>query len=125
MDHIDDNDYIDQSTVEDINNVLPSDTKEKKNDLLPTIHGSSTLQTALKALCFEYKDIFSSTLTATPARVNPLVLNVDETKWLTKKNRAPARLQTPIKSQEVYDQIQKMLKAGIIRHNSSLPGRSL
>ena len=30
MDHIDDNDYIDQSTVEDINNVLPADLKGEK-----------------------------------------------------------------------------------------------
>ena len=90
-------------------------TNEQSKIILPQVHGSTKLKKALNALCHEYKDIFSSTLTATPAHVNPLVLTVDETKWLTKRNKAPARLQTPTKSQEVYDQIQKMQKAGIIR----------
>jgi len=47
----------------------------------PLIFGSEELQSDLRTLCEEYKDIFSTELRPEPALIPPMELNVDIKKW--------------------------------------------
>ncbi len=50
-----------------------------------SISGSADLQRQIKLLCREYGDIFSPTARAEPARVPPLSMMVDRSKWSGKR----------------------------------------
>jgi hypothetical protein len=49
------------------------------------ISGSTDLQRQIRLLCKEYGDIFSPTVRAEPARVSPLSMMVDRSKWSGKR----------------------------------------
>jgi len=61
---------------------------EYKNVL---IYGSPELQVRLRALVEEYKSIFRSTLSSSPAKLSTFELWVDLAKWHTPANRTKAR----------------------------------
>jgi hypothetical protein len=94
----------------------PDEKSEDGTDVLPTqIFGSDNLKRLITALCREFKHIFSRELRTTPAKLEPLILEVNEAEWFTKKNRTPPRPQGKVKNAEIRRQIEKMLKAGVIR----------
>ena len=89
------------------------------NDSLPTIEGSEILQAQLKALCVEFKDIFSTEVRAEPADIPPFAIKVDVEKWKVPANRTPPRPQTMAKQYGTAIQIEKMLKLNVIRKSQS------
>lgn len=89
---------------------LPSD---ELLDLI-TIEGSPALQTRLKALCREFRDIFSTTVRADPAKVPEMSFKIDLDKWQHKRNRLPPRVQSPEKQREILKQIKLLLELDII-----------
>ena len=94
-------DDSDNSTVDD---TMPSE-----------IHGSSRLQTQLRKLCREFYGIFSRTLSQEPAKLDPMNIEVEISKWHTPKARSPPRIQTREKEQEIEKQITQLLALRLIR----------
>jgi hypothetical protein len=68
---------------------LPS--VSKKVDPLASLHisGDEDLQSQIRSLCEEFRDIFSKELPPTPAPIPPFHLMVDDSKWEHNRNRAP------------------------------------
>ena len=79
-----------------------------------TFGGDEHLQAGLKALCLEYSDIFSDTLPAKAADLDPFEINVDKTKWEQDANRTPTRPQSSKKMTHIKKHIDDMLSTGII-----------
>ena len=79
------------------------------------LEGSPELQALLRILISEFKDIFSTELGIEPAKMDPIVLDIDWEKWRSLKNSLPPRKQTTAKEEEVRRQIDYMIRAGIIR----------
>jgi hypothetical protein len=83
---------------------------------LPTdIQGSDSFQSAVRQLLDEFRDVFSKTLSEEPARVTPLRLEVDHTRWHSSAARLPPRLQGAVKGKEILLQTSQMLELGLIR----------
>ena len=79
-----------------------------------SVHGSENLQREIRALLEKYKGVFSSRLPTHPARVQPLVFNIDESKWKLPCNREPPRRQSLTKDEAIRDMIREMTQTGII-----------
>ena len=84
-----------------------------------TICGTPQQQERICALCVKYKQIFKDELDATPAKIKPFDLKVDETKWETYKNRGHVRPQSNIKKEEIRKQVEEMEKAGIVEKSQA------
>jgi hypothetical protein len=56
-----------------------------------TFAGSPELQEQLRSLCREYFDIFSTSVRSVPAQVDPMVIEIDRTKWEVPRNNLPPR----------------------------------
>lgn len=91
---------------DNVTNVLP--TK-------PRVEGPPELVTSLEKLILEFDNIFSEELRETPADLTPMIINVDLTKWHSKKHRLPPRTQTRAKEYEIERQIKKMLANNVIK----------
>ena len=83
------------------------------------IFGDDIQRKLILDLCIEFRDIFRNELDEEPAKVPPFTLNVDDTKWRVKKNRAPPRPQTPANQADILKQITTLLKQGIIEKSDS------
>ena len=79
------------------------------------IFGSAELQTNIHNLCREYIDIFSEAVRSEPARVPPMEIAVDKSKWHTNKNRGPPRPQSEIRQEAIKKQVNKYLELGVIQ----------
>lgn len=91
-----------------------------QEDQIPTeIHGSETLKQQLTQLCAEYKDIFSTQLRPTPAKIPAYEIQCDIEKWHVNKNRVPARVQSHAKQAETIRQVTEMLKNNVIRKSQA------
>jgi cleavage and polyadenylation specificity factor subunit 1 len=104
---------------EDITTFLPPDDSDKLNqsveDELPKIEGDSDFHNKLRELVHEYRCVFARTVSATPAEVPPMKIELsDPKKWQTAASRGPPRPQTPAKQAALIKHLHKMLKAGII-----------
>ena len=53
------------------------------------VSGSPWLQEQLRSLCREYIDIFSTSVRSLPAQVDPMIIEIDRTKWEVPRNRLP------------------------------------
>jgi hypothetical protein len=81
---------------------------------LPVIEGDTPFHDELRALVSDYRDVFSTELSKTPANIPPMQLKIDESRWYTSQNRSPPRPQSPVKRQAIRDMIEEMLRAGVI-----------
>jgi hypothetical protein len=54
-----------------------------------TFAGSPELQVQLRSLCREYIGIFSTSVRSLSAQVDPMVIEIDRTKWEVPRNRLP------------------------------------
>jgi hypothetical protein len=66
---------------------------ESPDELLALIQfaGTPALQEVLRALCREFIDIFSTAVRPLPAKVQSMVIEIDQTKWELPTNRLPQR----------------------------------
>ena len=55
-----------------------------------------SLNIRLRALCSEFKDIFSSSLPPEPAKLPPFSIDVPLADWEVPQNRLPPRVQSPV-----------------------------
>jgi len=117
IDYDSDTEGIEMHTSEEDPYDIDQSTEE---DQIPTeIHGSETLKQQLTQLCIEYKDIFSTLLRPTPAKIPAYEIQCDIEKWHTNKNRIPARVQTHAKQAETIRQVTEMLKNNVIRKSQA------
>ena len=67
----------------------------------------------------KYDTIFSNTLTKQPAKLPPLQLKVDESKWKIPQNRRAARVQSQLKNLEIKNQVEKLLDLHLIQSSQA------
>ena len=79
-----------QFSTEDIDSRIPT-----KN------YGDPTLKVALRALRYEFSDVFSRKLSSQPALLKPLVTETDLIGWHHSCYRGPPRKQTNTKEVEI------------------------
>ena len=91
----------------------PFDRNKPKKECYIT--GSQSLQTELRKLIGEYKDIFSSTLTEQPALIPPMELKIDDEKWRVRKNCTPHRAVSTKQQHEIKRQVDDMVANKLIR----------
>jgi hypothetical protein len=97
-----------------------SPTVEEPSQPAPIIEGPESLQKALRALVAKYIDLLQSEVSKEPARVAPLKLNVDETRWTLPgaKNTQRYRTQSAAKDKEIRRQVDLMEALGLIRRST-------
>ncbi len=99
----------DDNRTTDINDTL----------MLTGISGSADLQRQIKALIREYGDIFSSTVRADPAKVPPLSMVIDRSKWTNKRNHGAPRFLTRDKDVDLRKQIALLESLGVIEKSQA------
>ena len=81
-----------------------------------TFEGSPELQEQqLRSLCREYIDIFSKAVRSLSAQVEPMVIEIDRTKWEVSRNRLPPRHHSAKKQLA----IRKLLELGVIEESTA------
>ena len=74
----------------------------------------SEFNAAAKILFKSYKDVISSSLRSTPAKVEPMKLVVDDSKWKVNANRNPPRMISREKDAAMYKQIETYLEQSVV-----------
>ena len=74
------------------------------------IQGSDTFKNKIQSVCQQYKHYFSQAVQPLPAKVVPLMLEVDRNLWEVPRNAGPPRPQSDTKLEEIKLQVNKMLK---------------
>ena len=99
---------------------LPNVSKD--DDPLASLHisGDDDLQSQIRSLCEEFRDIFSNELPSTPASIPPFHLVVDDSRWEHNRNRGPPRPQTTANNADIVRQIAILEKQGIIEKSSAV-----
>merc|ERR1711991_173861 len=111
IDSIDDNDEIDYSKGE-----TPWEQSQDVNvDFIFGDNAKEEEVAKVKQLLANYNMVFSNNLTTEPAKLEPLQLKVDETKWKVPQNRRAARVQSQLKNIEIKNQIIKMLDLHLVQ----------
>ena len=92
---------------------------ESPDELLAMIQfeGTPALQQALRALCREFIDIFSTAVRPLPAKVMSMVIDIDRSKWEIPSNRLPQRHHSAEKQSVIRTQIDALLKLGVIKES--------
>jgi len=87
---------------------------ESPDELLAMIQfeGTPALQQALRALCREFIDIFSTAVRPLPAKVKSMVIDIDRSKWEIPSNRLPQRHHSAEKQTAIRTQVDALLKLG-------------
>ena len=83
------------------------------------IHGSESFKKRILQVLADHKEVFSSTLTAQPARVEPLQFDIDSAKWKQPANQTPHRRQSINKDVEIQRQVIDMLKTNVLSQSDA------
>ena len=81
--------------------------------------GTPALQSALRALCREFIDIFDTAVRALPAKVDTMVIDIDRSKWELPQNRLPQRNHSTEKQLAIRTQVKALLKLGVIEESKA------
>ena len=81
----------------------------------PVVEGSEKFQKEMREMLREYIDLLQSEVSKEPAKVAPLVLNVDEKRWTLPKANARHRTQSTDKDKEIKRQVDLMVALGLIQ----------
>ena len=79
------------------------------------VSGSPWLQEQLRSRCRELINIFSTSVRSLPAQVDPMVIEIDRTKWEAPRNRLSPRHHSAEKQLAIRTQIIKLLELGVIK----------
>jgi hypothetical protein len=112
-------DEIDDS-IDPWGEIRPNETSESK-DRIPdaNLHGSAEFKTRIRQIADAYEEVFRSTLTPEPAKVQTFELKVDVEKWLKSAGGKAPRLMSREKMNEVERQIESMLTLNLIRESTA------
>ena len=89
------------------------------NNIPTKIHGEADLLTAQRTLCEEYTDIFSRELRNEPAKIEPMTIEVDTTKWWLPENKRPQRIQSVSKTEETREQVKNFMAANVVEKSAA------
>ncbi len=78
------------------------------------MEGTISFKKKVHIILNNYADCFCKTVGSKPAKVNPLVLQVDEKKWYTKRNTHGPRIQSVLKEKAIHEFIEHALADDII-----------
>jgi len=81
----------------------------------PVVEGSEKFQKEMREMLREYIDLLQNEVSKEPAKVAPLVLNVDEKRWTLPKANARHRTQSTDKDKEIKRQVDLMVALGLIQ----------
>jgi len=81
----------------------------------PIIEGTEEFQKEMRNMLQEYIDLLQSEVSKKPAKVAPLILNVDEKRWTLPKANARYRTQSTEKDKEIKRQVDLMVALGLIQ----------
>ena len=114
---------IDEARVVDLFDMLPTGASSEATNELPgpeAFHGPPALQEAMKQLCAEFSDLFSTKVRTEPARVTPMEIWIDEGKefYVPESRRSP-RPQSAEKLTKLKSMITDLLRAGVIVDSSA------
>ena len=84
-----------------------------------SVHGSPELQKNIRMLCEEFKDIFSEYVRAEPARIPPMEIQIDDSKWLINKNRLPPRPQTEARQRAIQKYVSLYKELHVIEESNA------
>jgi hypothetical protein len=76
-------------------------------------------KTRLRMFLAEWRDLFSSSLRHEPADLDPLVIEVDKSKWDVRQNTGPPRMLSLQKESHLRKFIDEGLAHGIIRRSTA------
>lgn len=112
-------DEIDDS-VDPWGEIRPNETSES-TDRIPdaNLHGSAEFKTRIRKITDAYEEVFRSTLTPEPAKVQTFELKVDVEQWLKSAAGKAPRQMSREKMQEVERQIGSMLSLNLIRESTA------
>ena len=83
------------------------------------VSGSPWLQEQLRSHCRELINIFSTSVRSLPAQVDPMVIEIDRTKWEAPRNRLSPRHHSAEKQLAIRMQINKLLELGVIKESQA------
>ena len=114
LDPISNDDYIEY----DKKPVPWEEKNENKLDRVSVIYAADANpedKKIIENLVNDFADIFNKNLNKEPAKLDPMVLDVDKEKWCKESNSKPPRPQSQLKRDEIKRQVDKMLELGLIR----------
>ena len=85
----------------------------------PYIHGSANLQKEIRKITDQYKSTFRHTVHKDPARVEPLVLQVNLSEWHDRRNIRRHRTQSVAKEYAIRKFVNQALADGVIEPSQS------
>ena len=95
----------------------------RANDVISTITfgGSDALQTACRALCTEFIDIFQDEVAREPARIPPFDIDHKAAaQWEVPGNRTPLRPQTSQKEEAIHNNLQDLIWIGVVEKSNAV-----
>jgi len=113
LDPIVDDDTIDYSNDNIPWEQSPTPMEEKPFQFDP--NADEAQRQGVLDLLAKYDSQLQATLNSQPAKIDPMILKVDDAKWKVPRNRAPARFMSELKRAEIASQVNKMLDIGLIR----------
>jgi hypothetical protein len=94
-----------------------SSLEEEKSPLPQMVSPNEELNVKILALCKKYEHIFSRTIKPQPAKIAPLVLEIDKKKWFNGRHSQAAREMSGEKQQDVLRQVSLMEASQLIRQS--------
>jgi hypothetical protein len=92
---------------------------QMKSLAMITFVGSPWLQEQLRSRCREFIDIFSTSVRSLPAQVDPMVIEIDRSKWEVPRNHLPPRRHSAEKQTAIRTQTQTLLELGVIEESQA------
>ena len=104
---------------EDLQDTFPRIAAADAKGELPTkFSGDEKLVEAQRKICEKYRSVFSRDLRPEPARITPMVLDIDGA-WERSENRRPPRIQGEIKTTEISNQVREMVEKKVVNVSSA------
>ena len=120
----DDDEVIEYESWDDAWRKNDDKSQSKDKDVIDTIvdkiHSNDpSFKVSAHALLSEYRDLFSRTLSVTPALLEPLSIEIDKAKFETKKAQGPPRMMSAEKDAHMEKFITEGLKSNVIRPSNA------
>ena len=82
--------------------------------------GSEALQSACRALCTEFIDIFQDEVAHELARIPPFDIDHKAAQWEVPGNRTPLRLQSSQKEEAIHNNLRDLIRIGVVEKSSAV-----
>jgi hypothetical protein len=93
---------------------------EERNPLPRMVCMNKAMRAEIQALCVEFANIFSREMQPTPARIDPMSLDIDKAKWFSGRHARPPRELSGLKQNAVLDTVRKMETNGLVSQSQAL-----